>query len=166
MDTQPLFTKQRIVKSLSLKPNFINSQIESSIVSILNRTIAGRCSSEGYIRKNSIEIEDKTLGKINLGNSTGSVNYNVRFVCDICCPVEGNVYSCIVENKNKMGIVAYSQEENAKPLYILIPRDYIGDEFSIDTIEESDVLYIKVVGVRFKHNDSIIQVVGEIIGKD
>ena len=166
MDVQQLFTKQRIIKSLSLKPNFINTKIDSSIVNILNRTVGGRCCSEGYIKKNSIKIEDKSLGKINLGNSTGMVNYSVRFVCDICCPVEGNIYSCIVENKNKMGIVAYSQENNSKPLYILIPRDYIDDEFSIDSIEESDVLHVKVVGVRFKHNDSIIQVVGEIVGKE
>ena len=165
MDTQPLFTKQRITKSISLKPNFINKKIDESIVSKLNRTLGGRCSSEGYIKRNSIKIENKSLGQINLGSGDGSIIYHVSFVCDICRPVEGNIYSCIVENKNKMGIVAYSQDGGSKPLYILIPRDYIGEEFSIDDINESDNLFIKVVGVRFKHNDSIIQVVGEIISK-
>ena len=65
-----------------------------------------------------------------------------------------------------MGVVAYSNYSNSKPLYVLIPRDYIGEEFDISTINDEDVILIRVVGKRFKHNDSIIQVVGEIIGRE
>jgi DNA-directed RNA polymerase subunit E'/Rpb7 len=166
MDTQPLFTKQKITKTLSLKPNFINTKIDESIISILNRTIGGRCSSEGYIKRNSIKIHNKSVGQINLGDASGNIIYNISFIADICRPVEGCVYTCTIDSKNKMGIIAYSEEDKARPLYILIPRDYIGDEYNFDDLDKDDKINIRVIGVRFKHNDSIIQVVGEIMSKE
>jgi len=164
--SSPLFVKQRLSKSVSVKPNYINSKIDDTIINILNRTIGGRCSSEGFIRRGSINIVKKSLGQINTGDQNSSVIYNVTFICDVCNPIEGNVYKCTVENKNKMGVVAYSNYSNSKPLYVLIPRDYIGEEFDISTINDEDVILIRVVGKRFKHNDSIIQVVGEIIDRE
>ena len=165
-EVSPLFVKQRLTKSVSIKPIFMNQKIDDSIINILNRTIGGKCSSEGYIKRGSIEIAKKSLGQLNLGDPNSSIIYNVSFVCDVCNPIESNIYKCIVENKNKMGVVAFSAQLGAKPLYVIIPNDYIGEELDINSIEENDVIYIKVIGKRFKHNDSVIQVIGEIIGKD
>lgn len=166
MEVQQLFTKQKITKTLSLKPNYINSKINESIINILNRTVGGKCCSEGYIKRNSIKIHNKSLGQINLGDSSGNIIYNVSFVCDICRPVEGNVYSAIIKNKNKMGITAYSEEHKTRPLYIIIPRDYIGEDFNFDDLNTEDKINVRVIGVRYKHNDSIIQIVGEIMSKE
>ena len=162
MELSPLFTKQKISKNVTLESEFINSKIDESIISKLNRETGGRCSREGYIKRNSISIAKKSLGHINIGEPD-KVIYNVSFTCDICNPIEGNIYKCVVENKNKMGVIAYSAISGAKPLYVLIPRDYIGEEHNMDSIHEEDIIHIKVVGKRFKHNDSIIQVIGEIV---
>jgi len=162
----PLFTKQKISKSISIKPQHINSKIDDSILNILNRTVGGRCSSEGYIKNGSIAISKKSLGQLNYGSAPSNIIYNVSFVCEVCHPIEGNVYTCKVENKNKMGIVASAGYKNIKPIYAIVPRDYIGDEYNFDSIEVDDIISIRVIGKRFKHNDTTIQVVGEIVGKD
>ena len=162
----PLFTKQRISKSISIKPQFLNSKIDESILNILNGTVGGKCSSEGYIRKGSIAISKKSLGQVNLGDQKANITFNVSFVCDICHPVEGNIYKCKVENKNKMGIVAFAGQKNVKPIYAIVPRDYIGEDFDFNSINVDDIIHIKVVGKRFKHNDTNIQIVGEIVNKE
>ena len=162
----PLFTKQKLSKSISIKPNYINSKIDDSIINILNRTVGGRCSSEGYIKDGSIAITKKSLGQINLGDPNSSIIYNVYFVCEVCHPIEGNIYSCKVENKNKMGIVAYAGYKNIKPIFAIIPRDYIGQDFNYDSIDVDDEIQVKVIGKRFKHNDTTIQIVGEIVSKE
>ena len=162
----PLFVKQKITKSISVKPHFINKKLDESIINILNRNIGGKCSSEGYIKRGSIKISKKSLGQINMGDTKSNIIFNISFICDVCNPIEGNVYKCKVENKNKMGIVAYSEIQGSKPIYTLIPRDYIGADYDFNSINEDELIYVKVVGKRFKHNDSIIQVIGEIVGKD
>jgi len=163
METQGLFTKQKLVKVVSLKPNQINHKIDDTIVSMLNGQMTGKCCNEGYIKKNSIKLEQKTMGRIELGEGSGNTIYNVSIVCDLCVPVDGNIYSCIVENKNKSGIVGYSKEGNSKPLYILIPNDYISEKYDVDSINIDDTIKIKVLGKRYKFNDTFIQIIAEIV---
>jgi len=163
MDTQVLFTKQRITKNVPIKPRFINNKIDEYILESLNNKLSGKCCNEGYIKKNSIKIEKKSLGNISYGDSSNQIIYSVTFVCEICLPVIGNVYECIIENINKMGVIGFSQENNSKPIYVLIPRDYIGEDVKLSDLKEGDSIYTKVSGIRYKHNDSIIQVIGEIM---
>jgi len=165
-ETSPLFIKQKLSKSVSIKPNFINNRINESIINILNRTIGGKCSSEGYIKRGSINIIKKSLGQMNLGDTSSSIIYNVTFLCDVCNPIEGNIYKCKVENKNKMGIHAFSSQSGVIPFYVLIPIDYIGEQYDINSINEDDTIFIKVVGKIFKHNDSIIKIIGEIVDRE
>ena len=81
----------------------------------------------------------------------------------VCSPVEGMVIECQVQNITKAGIRAEIHKYNPSPLVIFIARDHHFQNAYFNSINENDVIYIKVIGSRFELNDKYISVIAEII---
>ena len=126
-----------------------------SILAQLRMNMEGRCSSEGYIQRDSITILKYSLGRTSITN--GGIYYDVTFQADVCLPHSGQIFKATADLRTKIGIHAEST-----PLKILIPRDlHIGNQ-EFDTVEVGQEFEFEVIGPQFKQQDKVIVVVGRL----
>jgi len=105
----------------------------------------------------SISILKRTIGKVNSTRLNGSLNYDISYSAEVCCPTIGQEIECVIRNKNKMGILA-----EQKPITIVIARKTnTKDEFS--NYDVNDKIKIKILGSRFDLYDDNITAIGNII---
>ena len=91
---------------MKILPHELNSNINDIILDKLKNKIGNKCNKYGYIKKDSIEIISKTIGKIISGHFDGSVYYKIEFNADIVNPNEEDIIDCKILKKNKHGILA------------------------------------------------------------
>ena len=66
----------------------------------------GLCISNGYVKKDSIDIVSRSIGKTTIYNNTSDIYYNVHFKAKICNPQKNDIIQCKMKRSNKMGILA------------------------------------------------------------
>lgn len=121
----------------------------------------GKCLTNGYVKRDSIEIISRSLGKTNMYNNLSSIYYHVQFKASILNPQKEEIIPCIVKKQNKMGILAVGQ--NNIPLRIIIARQHHSDEIwaKYHDVNIGDKIKVKVIGSRFSINDRIISVIAK-----
>lgn len=118
----------------------INYLLEKKIKS----KIGNMCVREGFVDKDTIQVVDRSIGKINSEQFNGSISYNVRYKAMICSPSKGMNVDCRVLSINKMGILA----EN-KPLSIVIARQHQPDKSLLKGIDIGDTIQVTILASRF-----------------
>jgi len=148
-----------LTRKVSLRFNTVGSNIQEHIKNKLIMNLEGRCSKEGYIKKNSVRVLSYSAGVIQSNN----IVFDVSFECLICNPCEGQKIKVVVENITKAGIKANYYKLEERPIVVFITRDhYYNDSNNIfKTVKENDEMYIKVIGSRFQLNDNSISVLAE-----
>ena len=168
--------------------SFVNEQLLNEIVNITNRDlnttdinneiynkliekIENKCYNNGFIIKDSIELVNKTLGKIININSNNYISYNVRFKAKLIQPGIDDIIDCYIDNINKMGFISYikfkdilgNYEDNNSlkdsPLIIIIPLQTIENPENYNVGQR---ISIKTNAIRLKFNANKIQIVGTI----
>tara|TARA_B100001540_G_scaffold293913_1_gene293412 strand:- start:345 stop:938 length:594 start_codon:yes stop_codon:yes gene_type:complete len=155
-----IWMRNMLTRRIVLPFKSIGNNIRENIKKKLEQKLYNKCSKEGYIKKNSIEILSYSSGLV----EANTVIFDVIFECDICRPVEGQIISCKVKNVTRAGIRAtYIGKEETSPITIFIARDhhYNNEEFSQK--KEDDDIKIKVIGIRYELNDETISVLGELV---
>jgi DNA-directed RNA polymerase subunit E'/Rpb7 len=133
--------------------------MQASILGQLKMNYEGKCSSEGFVQRNSITVAKYSLGRSDYTN--GGVNYDVQFQADVCFPHAGQIFKAPVTTRSKIGIHA-----ETPPIKILIPRDlHIGNE-DFENVKEGDQIEFEVVGTTFKQQDRDIIVLGKLKSRD
>ena len=166
-----MFTTQILCKKVILKPNEIvlsrkNSSasrdelINNILLDKIKDNYGDRCVSNGYLDGSSIEIVERTIGKIIASHLNGDIIYDVRFSANICNPIKGMEITATVENINKMGIMA-----KVKPLVIVLARQHHINRKCFKNITVGQEIKLVVVGSRFELNDKEISVIG-YLGED
>lgn len=153
----PLFERRELTKNVKIHSKFIQRNIQSSLLAQLKGQYQGRCSSEGYIHKDSLTIVDYSLGRVDY--LKGGVNYSVKFQADVCLPHPGQKFKAPVTLRSKIGVHA-----ETGPIKVLIPRDlHIGNE-QFDAIKPEEEVEFEVIGSQFKQGDEYIIIVGKLLG--
>ncbi len=153
-----IYMKNIINRKVVLQFKLLGNNIKENIKICLKDELEGKCSCEGYIKSDSINIISYSSGIIESEN----VVFDVVFDCLICKPVEGMMFNCISKNITKAGIRAiYKNEES--PVTIYIARDHHVKNDDFNKIKENDVLNIRVIGTRFQLNDDNIHILAELI---
>jgi DNA-directed RNA polymerase subunit E'/Rpb7 len=151
----PLFERRELIRKVHIHSKFIQKNMLPSILAQLKMNMEGRCSSEGYIERDSISILKYSLGRTSL--TKGGIHYDVNFQADVCLPHPGQIFRANVQLRTKIGIHA-----EFPPLKILIPRDlHIGNQ-EFESIKEGDEIEFEVIGPQFKQQDKVIIVVGRL----
>jgi len=121
----------------------------------------GKCISSGFVKRDSIEIISRTLGKTNIYNNSSSIYYHVQFKASILNPLKDEEITCIVKKQNKMGILAVG--ENNNPLRIIIARQHHLEEVweKNYNVKKGDKINVVIVGTRFSINDNVISVIAK-----
>ena len=99
---QDLYTPLLLTRRIHIPIINVGSGIQNTLLTIIIHEISGKCSSEGYIKPNSINIMTYSNGVINGAN----VVFDVVAECLVCSPVEGQQLTCLVKNVTKAGIRA------------------------------------------------------------
>ena len=154
----PLFERRQLTKKVHIYSKFLQKNMNAVILAQLKMNVEGKCSSEGFIQRNSITILEYSLGRTNY--IKGGVDYDITFQADICFPHRGQKLKAPMTLKSKVGIHA-----ELSPLKILIPRDlHLGNK-EFDEVKEGEDLEFEVVGSTFKQKDTEIVVVGKLLSR-
>lgn len=154
----PLFERRQLTKKVHINSKFLQKNIQASILSQLKAMYEGRCIPEGYIHKNSITIENYSLGRANY--IRGGVDYDVVFQSDVCMPHVGQRFRAPVKLRSKVGIHA-----ETPPIKVLIPRDlHLGNE-EFENVNPDEDIEFEVIGSQFKQEDQSIVVVGKLLSR-
>ena len=153
-----LYLKINLTRKLKVPFTVVGSNFDSILLDNLKEQLEGKCSTEGYIKPNSINIITYSSGIIRENN----VIFEVAFECLACRPVEGMRISCIIRNITKAGIRA---EINKKisPLIIFIARDHQHQSKYFSSRKEGDNIVIRVIGQRFELNDKYISIIATLV---
>jgi DNA-directed RNA polymerase subunit E'/Rpb7 len=154
----PLFERRQLSKKVHIHSKFLQRNMQASILAQLKMNFEGRCSSEGFIQRNSITIVNYSLGRTNY--IKGGVNYDVQFQADVCMPHTGQRFKAPITVRSRIGIHC-----ETPPIKVLIPRDlHIGNE-DFENVKVGEEIEFEVVGSRFKQQDRDIIVVAKLLTK-
>jgi DNA-directed RNA polymerase subunit E'/Rpb7 len=161
----PVFRTLTLEHTIRLTPNELNDKdINSVITYYLKRDVGDKCTKEGYVKKDSINILQRTIGKINTRFLDGSINYKVIYSADICCPRVGDIYEATFIEINKSGILA---EKVGTPLNIVLPKDLHTDKSLYKQLSSDDngrSIAIEIMGMKFLQNTRVLSVIGKLVG--
>lgn len=157
-----IYFKSTLNSKVSINASDLNKNIESIIEKKLKDNYEGKCCKDGYIKKDSIEIVNRSLGRIDPGQFNGSITYNIEYSADICNPSEKQLIDCNAVSINKIGVLCMSDNEN-QPFKIIIPRQNHLDNPLFKEIIEGSKIQIEVIGSRFEINDSFISIIGKLV---
>ena len=160
MSSQNIFYTLIIDYTQELTPNELNINNDTNTILLdkVKNNIGNKCSKEGYIKKDSIKIIERSLGRIISSHFNGDIVYNLKLEVDICNVVEGDIINCKVIGINKMGIMC---EKN--PLIIALSKIYHEDNLEkFENIQIGESIDVEVVCSRFEYNDNEINVIGKL----
>tara|TARA_B100000963_G_C22565308_1_gene643371 strand:+ start:214 stop:729 length:516 start_codon:yes stop_codon:yes gene_type:complete len=161
----PAFNTQTLEKLIRIKPHETNDRdITSILTQKLMSQMGDKCSKEGYIKKSSIRILQRTIGKINTRFLDGSINYRIIYSADVCNPRPGDILKVEFVEKNKAGILA---EKHGTPLNIVLPKDIHADKTlykQVDVSNNTKNIVIQVLKTKSMQNTKILYVVGKLVG--
>ena len=155
-----IYIKSILVRKLHIDFNHVNNYLKDHMLTLLKEEYEGKCSKEGYIKTNSIHILSHSSGNIQ-GNT---IVFDVSFECLVCHPVENMKIKCVVKNVTRAGIRAVYYKEDETPLIMFIARENNLKNDDFNKVKENDVIVAKVIGIRYKLNDTNISIIGELHG--
>ena len=160
----PLYFKSMLEISVLLLPSQIgsNGKTKENIRQSIEYFVGGKCTVEGYIKPNSIQIQQYTNGMVKLDK----IEFLVVFECLVCNPVEGMwLNDCKVKSVTKAGIHAHKYDEHQNvPVTVFVIRDHYAEDPMFQKIQEGDIIDVKVLGQRFELNNQYIEVIAELRG--
>jgi DNA-directed RNA polymerase subunit E'/Rpb7 len=156
-----IFKKNSLSRQIRLPFESVGENLRDNLLKKLQEDLEGKCTKEGFIKKESIHILLYSSGNI----KSNYIVFNVVFECYICRPVEGMLIKCKVINNTKAGVRAEYIKSDSSPIIVFIARDHNYKNKLFSTIEVADIIQIKVIGIRYELNDTNISVLGEFTKK-
>ena len=153
-----IYFNSKLEKKIDIKASNINGDIDEIILNILKEKVGNKCIKEGFIKKHSIKILNRSVGLIQSSHFNGNIRYNITYSADICNPSNGSIIECRVKNKNKMGILAESIEFPS-PLTILIATQHHIDNELYSSIEIGSIIFVEVIGKKYELYDKKISII-------
>jgi len=138
--------------------NQVGKNINDIIKTKLVDKIEGKCMKDGFVEPGSTSII--TISSGTLVNS--DVKYVVAYQASVCFPVENMVIECTAKNVTKAGIKATLTKYTKTPMVIFIARDHHYNNDKFNSVEENDVIRVKIIGQRFELNDEYVSVIAEM----
>lgn len=155
-----LFVNTTLNHTISLEPKHINSQIDATILEMLQNELEEKCIKHGYIKKNSIKILSRSLGNVLTSQFNGNSIYNITLSAKICNPLENSSIKAKINGINKMGVMAYVGDEQSPYISILMAKQHHIDNDKFNNLKINDIIKIKVLGKRYEYGDNQISVIG------
>jgi DNA-directed RNA polymerase subunit E'/Rpb7 len=168
---EEIFQPALLTKRVTLGMILVDKFIQNTLSDILKKDLEGKCTVEGYIKSNSINIITYSSGNIKGSN----IIFDVVFECLVCYPVEGMLLKVKAVSINTAGIKAesvyYATNEPSiasggvvpTPYVLFISRNHHHDNDVFNSIQPNDTFIARVIVQRFELNDKYISIIGEIV---
>jgi DNA-directed RNA polymerase subunit E'/Rpb7 len=153
-----VYMNSLLSRKILLPFNKIGKNIKEVLENKVKRELEGKCTVEGYVKKNSTKVLTYSSGVL----FENKVEFDIVFECLVCCPVEGMLINCLVKNKTQAGIRALL-EGDTSPIVAYVSRDHHYNNKYFNTVNENDEITIRVIGQRYELNDEQVSVIGEIV---
>lgn len=144
---------------VSLPITQVGKNLKRSLKHKIENEIEGKCTTNGYVQNDSVNIIKYSSGLIYGSN----IKFDVIYEINVCYPVENMMIECYAKNITKAGIRAELTGYAKSPLVIFIARDHHNTNKMFNDVKEEDLIHIRVIGQRFELNDSFISIIGELI---
>ena len=122
------------------------------------------CNKHGYVLKGSLQIKNRSIGKLVNHNNESMVEYQITMKTGVIYPCKDDIFDCKIDNITKMGAIGYlplnDYDIETSPIIFIIPNEYITD---IDSLSKDTTISVQVLQSRIKYKSSQIQVVGKIL---
>ena len=153
-----LFNELLLKENIEVPPHRFNNNIDNYLEESLKDKIEEKCISEGYIKKNSVNILKKSLGLLKGSRFNGDINYVLLYKALVCNPKIGTTINCNVKLvNNKLGILG-----NNGPLTIIIGRQFHNNPSLLDEVNIGDNIEIKIIDSKYSLNDKEIKIIGKL----
>jgi len=157
-----LYSPALLSRKISIHIENVGSNLESVIRTHLAFLYEAKCSKEGFIKRDSVELVTYSSGRLSEGIN---ILFDVVFKCEVCFPLDGMIIECVATNVTKAGIHAEVLNERDLPVVIYVARDHYYNNTSFTNVKENDLISIRVIGNRFELNDSEISVIAELVSE-
>lgn len=152
-------------KEIHINPNNVRSTIGNAIDMKLKKDLEGMCCEDGYIIKDSIQIIERSMGKIINVNNESKIMYKIKYSSSIISPSIGVKLDCYINSVSKMGAVAFIKydkmtELKDSPLLIIIPKSYSPEA---ESLELNKKYKIEVMATRLKYKANQIHIVAKLV---
>lgn len=152
-----LYTTNILEKRFHLDADEFGLDPDQIFLSKLKKEIEGRCIKEGYVKRDSVKILGRTLGKINQAYFTGLPVYDVKYQADICNPPIGSIIDCRIKEETKMGLVCQIDDDD-NPLDIIVPSQYHFGDKRYSMLQTDMSIKVKITNKRHSDGDNMIAV--------
>jgi DNA-directed RNA polymerase subunit E'/Rpb7 len=133
--------------------------LDSILLEQLKSKLENKCSQNGFVIPNSLELISRSMGQLENGRYTGNIVFHVQAKGRVYNPANGTRVKGTILKQNKMGL--YIIYDNA--IRILVPRDlHIGNE-EFDNLRVGDIIEVEIRKSRFQIQDKFILSVGVFI---
>jgi len=154
-----IYSRCLITRNILLPMTSVGKNLKETIEKNIVSNFEGKCVVEGFVKPESSKVITYSSGLIQGTN----VSFEVVFECEICCPVEGMLISCVAKNITKAGIRAESADESPSPVVVFIARDHHFSVSQFASVQEGDKIMARVIGQRFELNDKYISIIAELV---
>lgn len=153
-----------IEQKVALPPKMLNkvqdTPLDDLILGLLREKLEGKCNQHGFVIPNSLELLSRSMGQLDHGHYTGSINFYVQAQARVYNPANGTRVTGTILKKNKMGLYMIYNDA----IRILVPRDlHLGND-AFETLEPGQDITIEVRKSRFQLNDTFILSIGVLVG--
>lgn len=122
-----------------------------------------KCGKNGFVVKDSTKLINRSVGKIINIDNKSLIEYKINYKVKTISPSIGTIYTCIVNNISKMGLICFVEFEDttdlkSSPLLVIVPKEYCD----IDKYKEGQKIQVETMDKRIKYMGSQIQIIGKI----
>ena len=163
---EKLFNDITFEHRISVKINELNNVTNiQDILYIKLYDLYNTCLENGYIKEDSIRIISYSNGYLNPVIFVPFVEYRVKCVASIFLPYVDDVYLVKIISINKIGIMCklYYNNNNYtySPINVIIAKH--TQNANIYNLKNNDLIYVKIVALKFNKGSKYIQSIGDII---
>lgn len=149
-----IYYERSLQTTISINFNQLTRNLDDFILDKLKFLYEDKCSKDGFIKKDSIELVKRTNGYISQYYDLSNIQFNVIFKCLICNPVPNLIITTKIIEIIKPGIICESF-----PLSIIVPIQLHENKKDFKKLNIGDEIQVKILNCKFKKNEKEIQAV-------
>lgn len=152
------YVKSILSRKIQVRMNQM-SNLNINLEHALMEMVANKCTEDGYICPNQIEIIQHSVGMIEEEN----VIFQVVFSCFVANPIEGDMFEARVKTVTLAGVHAEVMDDLGNiPITVFVARDVHRRLKIFDSIQENQTILVKIIGTRYEKNDPCIYAIADM----
>ena len=152
---------------ISLHPYQMTNDININLKINLKKKVEKKCNQNGYVSR-IYKILEHSHGLIDAENFNASANFEIKYSCKLCLPVENTIIIGKIRTINRVLMVI----ENGPILSIILSNNINYENFKLNSqnnlvsnktkneLNVGDFIKVKILSKTFNFNDNQIKTMG------